>query len=73
MKTIIKTLIGLAMLAATAAFMSLAWWATSYGIEGTFALLVGMGITAYVYIEQRHKTIKERNLILRERIIHERT
>ncbi|MCH7632062.1 MAG: hypothetical protein IIB59_02515 [Planctomycetes bacterium] len=56
------------LIAATTAIMMVAWWATSYGIEGTFAFLSAMWVAAYIYIEIRHRGIKERNLIRRKRL-----
>ena len=68
MKTIIKVIIGFGITAAAAAIMIVAWWATSYGIEGTFAFVSAMWVVAYLYIEIRHKGIKERNRIRRKRL-----
>ena len=68
MIVLIKIMIGLGMAAATAAIMMVAWWATSYGIEGTFAFLSVMWVAAYIWIEIRHKGIKERNRIRRQRL-----
>lgn len=68
MKAIIKAGIGFGILAASLLIMALAWWATSYDIEGTFVFMSAMWVVAYLYIEIRHKGIKERNLIRRKRL-----
>ena len=69
MIVLMKIMIGLGMIIVSSAIMLLAFWATSYGIEGTFVFLSVMWVVAYIWIEIRHKGIKERNRIRRERLM----